>query len=224
VDKQAAPRPTTVPVPQPGPSDPSEVAWGGYLGRSGSFDKPAAAIQLGVRLRLSTHWTIGWDVESNPWISVNGPTFMRAGTVNTFGTVILRFPLAYENFNLRTTLNLGISYRLIDRYGASKGSLGLCGAIYPQGIAGPLPQLEGVPPSYPQYRFSIGLGFWRVDRDRDPSKGSRRSGSEGPGQRRVGGSPETRMPLAPDGARPHGTRNQEATRGDDSWRAESSTS
>ena len=175
-DKQAAPPPTTVPVPQPGPSDPSEVAWGGYLGLSGSFDKPAVAIQLGVRLRLSTHWTVGWDVESNPWISVNGPTFMRAGTLNTFGTVILRFPLAYENFNLRTTVNLGVSYLLIDLYGAPKGSLGLYGAIYPLGlewklsrvflliinplgVAVPVPQLKGVPLSYPQYRFSIGLGI-----------------------------------------------------------------
>jgi uncharacterized protein (TIGR03382 family) len=174
-DKEAAPPPTTVPVPQPGPSDPSEMAWGGYLGLSGSVDKPAAAIQLGVRLRLSKNWTIGWDVESNPWVSVNGPTFMRAGTLNTFGTVILRFPLAYENFNLRTTVNLGISYLLIDLYGAPKGSLGLYGAIYPLGlewklsrtffliinplgIAVPVPQLKGVPLSYPQYRFSIGLG------------------------------------------------------------------
>jgi len=175
-EKQAAPPPTTVPVPQPGPVDPSETAWGGYLGLSGSVDKPAAAIQLGVRLRLSKNWTVGWDVESNPWISVNGPSFMRAGTLNTFGTVILRFPLAYENFNLRTTVNLGISYLLIDLYGAPKGSLGLYGAIYPLGlewklsrvflliinplgIAVPVPQLKGVPLSYPQYRFSIGLGI-----------------------------------------------------------------
>jgi MYXO-CTERM domain-containing protein len=175
-DKEAAPPPPTVPVPQPGPSDPSEMAWGGYIGLSGSVDKPAAAIQLGVRLRLSKNWTVGWDVESNPWVSVNGPTFMRAGTLNTYGTVILRFPLAYENFNLRTTVNLGISYLLIDLYGAPKGSLGLYGAIYPLGlewkvsrvflliinplgIAVPMPQLKGVPLTYPQYRFSIGLGF-----------------------------------------------------------------
>jgi MYXO-CTERM domain-containing protein len=175
-DKEAAPPPTTVPVPQPGPSDPSEMAWGAYVGLSGSVDKPAAAIQLGVRLRLSKNWTVGWDVESNPWVSVNGPTFMRAGTLNTYGTVILRFPLAYENFNLRTTVNLGISYLLIDLYGAPKGSLGLYGAIYPLGlewkvsrvllliinplgIAVPMPQLKGVPLTYPQYRFSIGLGF-----------------------------------------------------------------
>jgi hypothetical protein len=173
-EKEAAPAPTTVPVPQPGPADPSETAWGAYLGISGSVDKPAMAIQLGVRLRLSTHWTIGLDVESNPWISTTGPTLVRAGTLNTFGTVILRFPLAYENFNLRTTVNLGVSYLLIDLYGAPKGSLGLYGAIYPLGlewklsrvfilvinplgIAIPVPQLQGVPLTYPQYRFSIGL-------------------------------------------------------------------
>ena len=175
-DPHVPPPPTTVPVPEPGPADPSESAWGGYLGLSGSVDKPAVAIQLGVRLRLSTHWTIGWDVESNPWISTTGETFMRAGTLNTFGTVILRFPLAYENFNLRTTVNLGISYLLIDLYGAPKGSVGLYGAIYPLGlewklsrvfilvinplgIAVPVPQLQGVPLTYPQYRFSIGLGI-----------------------------------------------------------------
>lgn len=175
-DPPGPPPPTTVPVPEPGPADPGEAAWGGYLGISGSVDKPAAAIQLGVRLRLSTNWTIGWDVESNPWISTTGPTFMRAGTLNTFGTVILRFPLAYQNFNLRTTVHLGISYLLIDLYGAPKGSIGLYGAIYPLGlewklsrtflliinplgIAVPVPQLQGVPLSYPQYRFSIGLGI-----------------------------------------------------------------
>jgi hypothetical protein len=173
-EKEAAPAPTTVPVPQPGPADPSETAWGAYLGISGSVDKPAMAVQLGVRLRLSTHWTIGLDVESNPWISTTGPTLVRAGTLNTFGTVILRFPLAYENFNLRTTVNLGVSYLLIDLYGAPKGSIGLYGAIYPLGLewklsrvfilvinplglAIPIPQLQGVPLTYPQYRFSIGL-------------------------------------------------------------------
>ena len=175
-EKDAAPVPTTVPVPQPGPADPSETAWGAYLGISGSVDKPAMAVQLGVRLRLSTHWTIGLDVESNPWISTTGPTPVRAGTINTFGTVILRFPLAYENFNLRTTVNLGVSYLLIDLYGAPAGSIGLYGAIYPLGlewklsrvfiliinplgIAVPVPQLQGVPLTYPQYRFSIGLGI-----------------------------------------------------------------
>lgn len=175
-DPHAPPPPTTVPVPQPGPDDPSQMAWGGFLGVSGSVDKPAASIQLGVRLRLSTNWTVGWDAEWNPWISTTGETPVRAGTLNTFGTVILRFPLAYENFNLRTTVNLGISYLLIDLYGAPKGSVGLYAAIYPLGlewklsrvflliinplgIAVPMPQLKGIPFTYPQYRFSIGLGI-----------------------------------------------------------------
>ena len=174
-DKQEPPAPTTVPVPQPGPYDPSEGAWGGYLGISGSADKAALAVQLGLRRRVSTHWTLGLDAEWNPWISMYGPTTVKAGVFNAYGTVILRFPLAYENFNLRTTLNIGMSYLLFDLYGAPKGSIGLYAGISPLGlewklsgtflliinpinIALPVPLLTGVPMTYPQYRFSIGLG------------------------------------------------------------------
>jgi hypothetical protein len=175
-DKHEAPPPVTVPVPQPGPADPSEPAWGAYLGVSGSVDKPAFAFQLGLRRRMSTHWTLGLDAEWNPWVSWTGPTPIRAGAFNAYGTVILRFPLAYENFNLRTTLNLGMSYLMIDLYGAPKGSVGFYGAIYPLGlewkisrvflliinplgVAVPVPQISGVPLTYPQYRFSIGVGI-----------------------------------------------------------------
>ena len=175
-DKHTPPLPTTVPVPEPGPKDPSQAAWGGYLGFSGSIDKPAFAGQLGIRRRVSTHWTFGWDAEWNPWVSLNGPTTVRAGVFNTFGTIILRFPLAYENINLRATVNLGLSVLLIDLYGASKGSLGFYGSISPLGLewklsriflliinplnlAIPVPQVRGIPLTYPQYRFSIGLGI-----------------------------------------------------------------
>jgi uncharacterized protein (TIGR03382 family) len=174
-NKHAPPPPATVPVTQPGPVDPSEGAWGAYLGVSGSVDKPAFAVQLGVRRRLSTHWTIGLDVEENAWVAVTGPKPIRAGVLNAYATVILRYPLAYENFNLRTTLNVGASYLLIDLYGAPRGSIGLFGALYPLGlewklsrlflliinplgIAIPVPQIKGVPLVYPQYRFGIGLG------------------------------------------------------------------
>ncbi len=171
------PPPVTVPVPQPGPRDPSELAFGGYLGLSGAIDKPAVAVQVGLRLRVSTHWTFGWDAEWNPWLSLyGGPTTFQRGVINTYGTIILRFPLAYENFNLRTTLNLGFSYLMMDLYGAPKGSLGFYGAVSPLGlewkvsrallliinplsISVPVPQIRGVPLLYPQYRFSIGLGF-----------------------------------------------------------------
>jgi len=175
-DEHAPPPPVTVVVPQPGPSDPSQGAWGAYLGISGAVDKPAAAVQLGLRRRLSTNWTVGLDAEWNPWISLYGTRTMTPGVFNAYGTVILRFPLAYENFNLRSTLNLGVSYLLFDLYGAPKGSLGYYAGISPLGlewklsrtfllivnplnIAVPVPQTKGVPLSYPQYRFSIGLGI-----------------------------------------------------------------
>jgi len=175
-DQHEPPPPVTTPVVEPGPSDPSEGAWGAYLGASGSVDKPGFAGQLGLRRRVSTQWTFGWDVEWNPWVSVSGPTPVRAGVISTYGTVILRFPLAYESFNLRTTLSLGASYLMIDLYGAPKGSIGLYGAISPLGlewkvsraflliinpmsVAVPVPQIRGVPLTYPQYRFSIGLGI-----------------------------------------------------------------
>jgi uncharacterized protein (TIGR03382 family) len=175
-EPNAPPAPVVVPVVQPGPRDPNEGAWGGYLGLAGSVDKPAAAIQLGLRRKLSSHWTVGWDVEWNPWVSLYGPNTVRAGVASTYGTVILRFPLAYEAFNLRTTLNLGASYLLFDLYGAPKGSIGLYGAISPLGvewkvsrlfflilnpisIAVPVPQLHGVPLTYPQYRATLGLGI-----------------------------------------------------------------
>lgn len=175
-EEHAPPPPTVVPVAQPGPSDPSEAAWGAYLGGSFSVDKPAFAGQLGIRRRMSTHWTFGWDAELNPWVSTNGATTIRPGVFNTYSTIILRFPLAYENFNLRTTFNLGVSYLLMDLYGASKGSTGLYAAVSPLGLEWklsrvflliinpvslsiPVPQLKGVPLTYPQYRFNLGLGI-----------------------------------------------------------------
>jgi hypothetical protein len=170
------PVPVVVPVVQPGPKDPSEGAWGAELSVSGSVNKPALAVQLGVRRRLSSHWTLGWDAEWNSWVTLYGPTNIRAGVANTYATAILRFPLAYEEFNLRTTANLGLSYLLVDLYGAPKGTLGIYAALYPLGIeyklsrtfllivnplgiAVPIPQLSGVPLSYPQYRFNIGIGI-----------------------------------------------------------------
>jgi uncharacterized protein (TIGR03382 family) len=166
----------TVPVVQPGPRDPAEGAWGAEFSLSGSVNKPALAVQAGIRRRLSSHWTLGLDAEWNSWVSLYGPTNIRAGVANAYFTAILRFPLAYENFNLRTTANLGISYLLVDLYGAPKGSLGLYAALYPLGIeyklsrtfllivnplgiAVPVPMLTGVPLSYPQYRVNVGIGI-----------------------------------------------------------------
>jgi len=169
-----APPPVTTPVKEPGPKDPSQVALGAYLGGSGSVNNPALAGALGARLRYSTHWTFGLDAEWNPWISVNGASTIRAGAFNGYGTVIFRLPLAYEQFNLRTTANFGVSRLLIDLYGAPKGSTGIYAGLSPLGLewkmsrmffliinplnfSMPTPQLRGVPFSYSQYRFTIGL-------------------------------------------------------------------
>lgn len=170
----APPAPTIVAVEEPGPLDPSRTAWGAYLGSSGSVDKMAAAFQLGGRLKVSKHFTFGLDGEWNPWITTNPKFRFGNGVFNTYGSTILRFPLAYNNFNLRATVSLGVSYLLMDLYGAPKGSLGLYGAVSPAGlewklsrrfllivnplsISLPVPQMAGVPLTYTQYRFSLGL-------------------------------------------------------------------
>jgi hypothetical protein len=172
-DKHEPPAPTIIPVKEPGPRDVTATAFGAYLGASGSVDKAALAGTLGLRLRVSKQWTFGLDGEWNPWLAYTGST-VRSGVVNIFGSAMLRFPLAYENFNLRTTVSLGASYLLSNLYGAPSGSLGIYAGVSPLGvewklsrifyliinplnIALPIPQLSGVPFFYPQYRFSLGL-------------------------------------------------------------------
>ena len=156
----AVPAPTVVPVKEPGPVDPSQLAVGASAAFSG----------------VSKAWTFGLDGEWNPWIAFNGTT-IRKGTVNVFGTAMLRFPLTYENFNIRMAASLGASYLLTDFYGAPSGIVGLyVGAIplgvewklsrmfylilSPLGFAMPVPQLKGVPLLYPQFRSTIGLEIY----------------------------------------------------------------
>jgi hypothetical protein len=175
-DEHAPPPPTLVPVKEPGPSDVAATAFGAYLGASGSIDKAALAATAGARLRVSKQWTFGLDGEWNPWLALTGKP-IRAGAINVYGSAMLRFPLAYENFNLRTTVSLGTSYLLTNLYGAPSGSIGLYGGvsflgvewklsrifyliINPLNIAVPVPQLRGVPLLFPQYRFSIGLEMY----------------------------------------------------------------
>jgi hypothetical protein len=173
VNEHAPPPPVTRPVAEPGPRDPSQTAWGAYAGLSGSVDNAALAGTVGARFRASKHWMLGLSGEWNPWVALNG-TPIRAGVINVYASAILRYPLAYENFNLRTTGSLGGSYLLTTLYGAGAGSVGLFGELSPLGLewkvskvfflilnplnfALPVPQLRGVPLTYPQYRFSVGL-------------------------------------------------------------------
>jgi hypothetical protein len=176
-ETHAPPAPVVTPVKEPGPKDPSQTAIGAFLGGSGSVSHEALAVALGARLRVSRHWTFGLDAEWNPWIAVNGTTTVRAGAFNGYGTAILRLPLAYEQFNLRSTASLGVSRLLIDLYGAPKGSTGIYAALSPLGlewkvsrlffliinplsIAVPTPQLKGVPFSYYQYRATVGFEIY----------------------------------------------------------------
>jgi MYXO-CTERM domain-containing protein len=172
-DPHAPPAPTIIAVTEPGPRDATKTAWGASLSGSGSVDNPALAGALGLRLHLSKQWSFGLDAEWNPWLALNGVTFHR-GAVDVFGSAMLRFPLAYENFNLRTRVSAGASYLITNLYGAPSGSVGpyfgvsflaiewklsrtFWLVIDPLNIAVPVPQIKSVPLAYPQYRFSLAL-------------------------------------------------------------------
>lgn len=169
--------PVPMPVAEPMPPNPAAgKAWGIAVNVAGSLDEPALAGSLGARLRLSQRWALGLDAEWNPYLATHGRKF-REGGINFYATAILRFPLAYQAINLRSTLSVGGSYLLTELYGAPEGSIGLYGGISPLGlevkasrhiylvinpmsIAVPVPHLTGVPFVYPQYRFTIGLEFY----------------------------------------------------------------
>jgi hypothetical protein len=172
-DVHAPPPPSLVVVQEPGSRDPNATTWGAAINGSGSIDKPAVAGGAGLRLHLSKQWSFGLDGEWNPWLALNGTT-VHAGSVNVYGSAMLRFPLAYENFNVRTTVSLGASYLLSNLYGAPTGSVGPYGSvsflglewklsrtflfvINPVNVSLPMPQIRGVPLMYPQYRIMVGL-------------------------------------------------------------------
>ena len=175
-DPHGPPPPTLVPVEEPGPRDTTSMAFGGYLGGSASIEKASLAGAVGARLRVSKHWAFGLDGEWNPWVSYTGAA-VRSGVFDLYGTVMLRFPLAYENFNLRICASAGTSYLLMNLYGAPSGSVGvyLGGSplgiewklsrrfyliINPLNIAVPVPQLRGIPLIYQEYRANIGLEIY----------------------------------------------------------------
>jgi hypothetical protein len=170
------PPPVIHPVVEPGPRDPSETALGAYLGGAGSVSHGALATAIGARLRYSKSWSFGLDAEWNPFMTLNN-TKVSKGVFNAYGSAMLRIPLAYERFNLRTTLSVGMSRMLMALYGVPKGTTGLYLGFSPFGIewklnrtfylivnplnvAIPMPQLGGVPYVYPQYRVTIGFEIY----------------------------------------------------------------
>jgi hypothetical protein len=156
---------------------PSPPRWGASLSGAGSFNNGALAAAIGARLRVGKHLVLGLDGEWNPWFAVNGASTVRAGAFNGYASAILRVPLAYERFNLRTTFNAGTSVLLIDLYGAPRGSTGVFLGFHPLGIEWelsrrlfmildpigyvlPIPQLGGVPFAFPQFRTTLGLELY----------------------------------------------------------------
>jgi hypothetical protein len=176
----AAPYETYPGIERPTPSDESiRVArddvfpLGLHVAAGASIANPAGAVSGGLRWWLSQHWLVGVDGEYNPFYSETSEE-LRSGVTNVYATGILRFPMAFESVNLRTTLHLGISRMNMDLYGVPEGSVGpfigfnLLGVdielteqlylvINPAFVAIPIPQTTGVPYSYPQYRISIGF-------------------------------------------------------------------
>lgn len=154
------------PVPRAG------SPWGLHAALGGAVNRVTGAAALGIRYRLSDHWLVGGDAEWNPWVAINTQD-VRAGVLNTYGTVVRRFPLTAQ-VSLRSSLHLGVSVLLFDLYGAPMGSFGphigfsILGLEYrlspdvaivfdPDDVAIPIPQVRGAPLAYRQYRMMIGI-------------------------------------------------------------------
>lgn len=142
---------------------------------NGSFalENAAFAAAIGLRYRFNANWQVGADAEYNPWFSLSSGN-VRSGSFNAYATGVLRFPMQFDNVNLRTTVQFGMSRMLFDLPGVPNGSTGLFVGlnllgvdielgrslyliINPAHIAVPIPQLEGVPFAYPQYRVTLGI-------------------------------------------------------------------
>jgi uncharacterized protein (TIGR03382 family) len=147
--------------------------WGFAASFGASVDRPAVATSLGGRYRITERWIVGLDAGWNPWITTS-PMNARAGVITFAGTVIRRFPMAFDRVNLRTSLHLGVSTLLFDVYGAPKYSTGPYIALSPLGVdydlghavrivwdpmemALPMPLMGQLPLYYEQFRFMLGI-------------------------------------------------------------------
>lgn len=150
-----------------------DARFGLYAAGSGSITDPSLSGQLGLRVRVSPRITVGLDGELNGWFGFHSGT-LRVGAFNGYATAILRTPLRYANFNIRSTAALGVSVMMLDLYGAPRGSVGPFFGLTPLGVewklssslllvidaigvAVPVPQVSGAPFAYPQYRTAIGV-------------------------------------------------------------------
>ena len=98
--------------------------YGLVVSLGGSLNRTAAALAVGGRLRLTPRWLVGLDAEWNPWMSLEGE-HVRVGAFNAFTTVVRRWSMLSDQFDVRTTMHLGTSTVLFDLYGVPAGTTGL---------------------------------------------------------------------------------------------------
>lgn len=157
----------------PGVAEASD--WGTQLTVGGGFDDAGGLAAVGGRYRLDDEWMLGLDLEWNPWF---GGTFedVKPGALNLYASLVKRTPLAFEQMNLRSTVEVGVSRILFDVVGVAQGAIGpylginLLGldweidpevrlVLDPAHIAVPIPQIDGVPFAYVQYQLRLGVQF-----------------------------------------------------------------
>jgi hypothetical protein len=148
-------------------------ALGLVVSAGGSLNHAAMNVGLGLRLRLTPRWLVGVDAEWNPWASLEGE-HLRPGAFNAYATLVRRWSMQSDRFDVRTTAHLGTSTVLFDLYGVPKGTTGLFAGVSllglewkasrnvsvvldPADVVYPLPQLRGAPFGYLQYRLTLGL-------------------------------------------------------------------
>jgi hypothetical protein len=149
--------------------------WGASLTAGLAFDRGGGAAAGGVRFVPSESFTLGLDIEYNPWVSF-ADLDVAAGAASVYIPVIWKLR-RFGTWELRSTFYAGASMLLFDLVGADRGSIGPfvgwnplglaipIGAdtkliVKPGDIALPIPQMAGIPFYYHQYRFTVGIEWY----------------------------------------------------------------
>ncbi|HET6281402.1 MAG TPA: hypothetical protein VFH73_10555 [Polyangia bacterium] len=148
--------------------------FGVIAGGGVSLDNAGYNFGIGARYDLNKQFTVGLDVDYNPWLSIETKR-TAGGTTNIFAVGIYRLDVR-DYLELRATIAAGASVLMFDTWAAKQGSVGPYFAISPLGIAirmsshlrlvvdpaelvVAIPQTTGIPLVHRQHRFSIAAQF-----------------------------------------------------------------